>query len=81
MGCQAGCLRDINGFDMILRGFHGGFFRVSTGFQLRPRAQFQLIFNRVSTVFTRFVTSGVELLWGNCTVFPVPVQGILTGAT
>ena len=26
-----------------------------------------------------FVTSGVELLWGNCTVFPVPVQGALTG--
>ena len=25
---------------------------------------------------------GVELLWGNCTVFPVPVQGILlTGGT
>ena len=27
------------------------------------------------------VTSGVELLWGNCTVFPVPVQGTLTGGT
>ena len=28
-----------------------------------------------------FLTGGVELLWGNCTVFPVPVQGILTGGT
>ncbi len=28
-----------------------------------------------------FVTSGVELLWGNCTVFLVQVQGILTGGT
>ena len=28
-----------------------------------------------------FVTSGVELLWGNCTVFPVPVQGTVTGGT
>ena len=28
-----------------------------------------------------FVTSGVELLWCNSTVFPVPVQGILTGGT
>ena len=28
-----------------------------------------------------FLTGGVELLWGKCTVFPVPVQGILTGGT
>ena len=24
-----------------------------------------------------FLTGGVELLWGKCTFFPVPVQGIL----
>ena len=28
-----------------------------------------------------FLTGGVELLWDKCTVFPVPVQGILTGGT
>ena len=28
-----------------------------------------------------FLTVGGELLWGNCTVFPVTVQGILTGGT
>ena len=28
-----------------------------------------------------FLTGGGELLWGNCTVFPVTVQGILTGGT
>jgi hypothetical protein len=35
--------------------------------------------NYANTV--EFVTSGFELLWGNCTVLPVPVQGILTGGT
>ena len=35
----------------------------------------------VQAVGLEFLTGGVELLWGKCTVFPVPVQGILTGGT
>ena len=38
-------------------------------------------FNHSSACTVEFLTGGVELLWGNCTVFPVPVQGILTGGT
>ena len=30
---------------------------------------------------TREWVRGVELLWGNCTVFPVPVQGTVTDGT
>ena len=28
-----------------------------------------------------FLTGGVELLWGKCTVFTVPVDEILSGGT
>jgi hypothetical protein len=40
-----------------------------------------LFTNIIFALYLEFITGGVELLWGKCTVFSVPVQGILTGGT